>query len=194
MCYGVRTLFLHPESKRRLQKGRGGLKAAIWATAVYLVMSLSCSHPCRLCGRQPGFAVSPGSPARFEAICRLHLALDTGQEAFRDALGYLFQYNIDNQAPDLSMKLGWRREDVERSAGMGCVLQTESVGSSHSNVGHIKMYLWPLACRAQGDLAVFLPFPPWGRDHTCCHSSCGCFPASERLGMVESSREMSCRD
>lgn len=65
--------------------------------------------------------------------------------------------------------------------------------TSHSNVDYIKMYLWPLACRSRGDLAVLIPFPPQGRGRTWCHSSYGCFPAREQWGTVESSHEISCR-
>lgn len=82
-------------------------------------MSLARLHPCRVCRCQPGFAVSPGSPARFEAACRLHLALATWREAFRDVLGYLFfEGEIDNRAQDLSVKV--RRGRGEKSGYRVC--------------------------------------------------------------------------
>lgn len=55
---------------------------------------------------------------------------------------------------------------MERSLSMACISQTESVGFSHANVSHMKMYLWLLACRDWGDLAVFIPFPPWSRSYS----------------------------
>lgn len=102
-----------------------------------------------------------------------------------------FEHEIDNQTQGLSMKLGLRNGDLERSLGAGYFSQAESVGVSHSNVGHLNMYLPPLACKAQGYGAVFIHFLPQGWGHAYCHSSHGRFPESEQWGMVESSHETS---
>lgn len=54
---------------------------------------------------------------------------------------------------------------MKRSLHIGCISQTECVGSSHANMSHMKMCLWLLACRDWGDPAVFIPFPPWSRSY-----------------------------
>lgn len=54
---------------------------------------------------------------------------------------------------------------MEKGLSLECISQTDSVGSSHANVRHMKMYLWLLTCRDQGDLADFIPFPPWNKSY-----------------------------